>query len=57
MRWRLDRDPHSCTYDQLEEAVSFNLAKITLSPHHTAAWGLLKEDAGLALRFARFTGR
>jgi len=32
-------------------------AELTLSPHHTAAWGLLKEDAGLALRFPRFTGR
>ncbi|HEV2824888.1 MAG TPA: ATP-dependent DNA ligase, partial [Actinomycetota bacterium] len=32
-------------------------AEITLSPHHTAGWGLLKEDAGLALRFPRFTGR
>src|SRR5215216_6561451 len=32
-------------------------AELTLSPHHTAAWGRLKEDAGLALRFPRFTGR
>jgi DNA ligase 1 len=32
-------------------------AELTVSPHHTAAWGLLKEDAGLALRFPRFTGR
>ena len=32
-------------------------AELTLSPTHTAAWGLLKEDAGLALRFPRFTGR
>jgi DNA ligase-1 len=32
-------------------------AELTLSPHHTAAWGKLKEDAGLALRFPRFTGR
>ena len=24
---------------------------------HTALWGVLKEDAGLALRFPRFTGR
>jgi DNA ligase-1 len=29
----------------------------TLSPHHTAGWGLLKQDAGLALRFPRFIGR
>jgi DNA ligase 1 len=32
-------------------------AELTLSPHHTAGWGLLKPDAGLALRFPRFTGR
>ncbi|HEV2872041.1 MAG TPA: ATP-dependent DNA ligase [Actinomycetota bacterium] len=32
-------------------------AELTVSPHHTAGWGLLKEDAGLALRFPRFTGR
>ncbi len=32
-------------------------AELTLSPHHTAGWGILKEDAGLALRFPRFTGR
>ncbi len=32
-------------------------AELTLSPHHTAAWGVLKPDAGLALRFPRFTGR
>ena len=27
-RWRPDRDPHSCTYAQLEEPVSFDLADI-----------------------------
>ena len=32
-------------------------AELTVSPHHTAAWGLLQEDAGLALRFPRFNGR
>jgi DNA ligase-1 len=32
-------------------------AELTVSPHHTAGWGLLQEDAGLALRFPRFTGR
>jgi DNA ligase-1 len=32
-------------------------AELTLSPHHTAGWGILKPDAGLALRFPRFTGR
>jgi DNA ligase-1 len=32
-------------------------AELTLSPTHTAGWGQLKEDSGLALRFPRFTGR
>ncbi|MEM0078850.1 MAG: ATP-dependent DNA ligase [Nitrososphaerota archaeon] len=32
-------------------------AEITLSPIHRAAWGKIKEDSGLAIRFPRFTGR
>jgi DNA ligase-1 len=32
-------------------------AELTLSPNHTAGWGLIKENAGLAMRFPRFTGR
>jgi DNA ligase-1 len=32
-------------------------AELTLSPRYSAAWGTLKEDSGLALRFPRFTGR
>jgi DNA ligase-1 len=32
-------------------------AEISLSPIHTAALGIAKEDAGLGLRFPRFTGR
>jgi DNA ligase-1 len=32
-------------------------AELTLSPNHTAGWGQLKEQAGLAMRFPRFTGR
>jgi ATP-dependent DNA ligase len=28
VRWRPDRSPRSCTYEQLEEPVSFNLAEI-----------------------------
>lgn len=32
-------------------------AEITLSPVHTAAWGVVREDAGLGIRFPRFTGR
>ncbi|MCL2148969.1 MAG: ATP-dependent DNA ligase, partial [Methanomassiliicoccaceae archaeon] len=32
-------------------------AEVSLSPTHTAAWGAVKEGAGLGLRFPRFTGR
>ncbi len=32
-------------------------AEITLSPIHTADWGLVKPNTGLAVRFPRFTGR
>jgi DNA ligase-1 len=32
-------------------------AELTLSPNYTAAWGRVKDDAGLAMRFPRFTGR
>jgi DNA ligase-1 len=32
-------------------------AELTLSPNYTAAWGQIQEDAGLAMRFPRFTGR
>ncbi len=28
VRWRPDRDPRSCTYEQLEEAVTFDLADV-----------------------------
>ena len=27
-RWREDRDPESCGYDQLEEPVSYDLARV-----------------------------
>ena len=32
-------------------------AELTLSPNYTAGWGRIKDDAGLAMRFPRFTGR
>jgi DNA ligase-1 len=32
-------------------------AELTLSPTYTAGWGQIKQDAGIAMRFPRFTGR
>jgi DNA ligase 1 len=32
-------------------------AELTLSPNYTADWGQISDDAGLAMRFPRFTGR
>jgi len=32
-------------------------AEITVSPVHTCAWSVVREGAGLAVRFPRFTGR
>ncbi len=31
-------------------------AEISISPIHTCAFGLVREGAGLAIRFPRFTG-
>ena len=33
------------------------VAEITLSPIHSAAYGVIKEKMGLAIRFPRFTGK
>lgn len=32
VRWRDDRDPESCTYEQLDEPLSYDLAKVLGSP-------------------------
>jgi bifunctional non-homologous end joining protein LigD len=32
LRWRPDRDPRSCTSDQLEETVSYDLADVLATP-------------------------
>ena len=32
-------------------------AELTVSPNHTAGWGQLQAESGLAMRFPRFTGR
>lgn len=38
------------------EVLEVRGAEITLSPVHTCAWGRVREGAGLAIRFPRFTG-
>jgi ATP-dependent DNA ligase len=37
VRWRPDRDPRSCTYDQLEETVSYDLADVLATPSSPTA--------------------
>jgi len=32
-------------------------AEITISPIHTCAYGKVRKEAGLAIRFPRFTGK
>jgi DNA ligase 1 len=32
-------------------------AELTLSPNYSAGWGQIKDQAGIAMRFPRFTGR
>jgi DNA ligase-1 len=57
--------PHPRVKAQMEANVWFVPSKVlevvgaelTLSPIHTAAWGVLKDGAGLAVRFPRFTGK
>ena len=37
VRWRPDRDPRSCTYDQLEETLSYDLAQVLATPSSPTA--------------------
>jgi DNA ligase-1 len=54
---RVDSRWHADVWFEPTLVVEVLAAELSMSPHHTAGWGLLKEDAGLALRFPRFTGR
>ena len=54
---RVDARRHADVWFEPAVVVEVLAAELTLSPTHTAAWGRLQEDAGLALRFPRFTGR
>jgi len=33
VRWRTDREPESCTYEQLEEPVSYDLSEVLGAGH------------------------
>jgi DNA ligase-1 len=54
---RVDALRHADVWFEPAVVVEVLAAELTLSPTHTAAWGRLQEDTGLALRFPRFTGR
>jgi DNA ligase 1 len=54
---RVDSRWHADVWFEPALVVEVLGAELTVSPHHTAGWGLVRPDAGLALRFPRFTGR
>jgi DNA ligase 1 len=54
---RVDARRHADVWFEPALVVEVLGAELTLSPTHTAGWGVVKDDSGLALRFPRFTGR
>jgi DNA ligase-1 len=54
---RVDARRHADVWFEPGLVVEVLGAELTLSPTHTAGWDQVKEQAGLALRFPRFTGR
>ena len=54
---RLDARAEPDVWFEPELVLEILSAELTLSPNYTAAWGQIKPDAGLAMRFPRFTGR
>jgi len=54
---RVDARQHPDVWFEPGVVLEILSAELTLSPTYTAAWGQIKEDAGLAMRFPRFTGR
>ncbi|MFQ5909614.1 MAG: ATP-dependent DNA ligase, partial [Thermoplasmata archaeon] len=54
---KVDSDMEADYWFRPEVVLEVLGAEITKSPIHTAAWGVKKEGAGLAIRFPRFTGR
>jgi DNA ligase-1 len=54
---RVDARQHPDIWFEPSLVLEILSAELTLSPTYTAAWGQIKEGAGLAMRFPRFTGR
>ena len=54
---RVDARQHPDVWFEPALVLEILSAELTLSPNYTAGWGLIKADAGLAMRFPRFTGR
>ncbi|HEX9342056.1 MAG TPA: ATP-dependent DNA ligase [Actinomycetota bacterium] len=54
---RVDARRHADVWFEPGMVVEVVGAELTISPTHTAGWGRVQDDAGLALRFPRFTGR
>ena len=54
---RVDARQHPDAWFEPGLVAEIRSAELTLSPNYTAAWGQIKENAGLAMRFPRFTGR
>ena len=54
---RVDSHVPADVWFEPSQVIEVLSAELTVSPNHTAGWGQLKEDAGLSMRFPRFTGR
>ena len=53
---RVDARQHPDAWFEPGLVLEILSAELTLSPNYTAAWGQVTPDAGLAMRFPRFTG-
>ena len=54
---RVDARRHADVWFEPGLVLEVLSAELTLSPTYTAGWGQIREDAGPAMRFPRFTGR
>jgi DNA ligase 1 len=54
---RVDARQHPDVWFEPGLVLEILSAELTLSPTYTAAWDQIKDGAGLAMRFPRFTGR